>query len=682
MSLAVLLALTAGAWAQDTYNVTFKANGNTVTKENVTLPYTFSCDYGDGELDQIIQELYELDGGWCDMYAPNSSGSENVTCGIDANNQFITVSAPFDGTATVTGRYCDAITGSFFDYSLEITCPQAASDEIEVTPVTGKTNEWTFQMPASNVEVEVEYFSETEAANITAAIAAINQIPNPLPQTLTLSTYEKVKAASTAYNALTDEEKAAVTNADKLTAAIEAFAPYESPAGTIYNSGSISLTALQPGDILMQGVSLTGEKNDKVGLQRLALDGEKKDGQFVLSFEYMTPLLGENAAVTSGSMVFTPIAEDGNAGDAWIVFDGSDIADATVWLNGINSASLPTIISQAQAAVEVIDAIPSPVAYDEASKNAIDAARAAVNALAENVSLIDEDDIAKLTQAEQDYADKEKEATTKYSTSVNIEQLTLVNGVKYDITKDFIDSYIEYASINALDTLNDLDNKAMRNEPYLGLKLKTAGAYIKVLVKKGSTLNVKFGAVKEALGVSINGTAQEAIAATDEGTTYSYEATDADAEVVFTTASNKTVVFKQIMIDEPLADITLPEPGAYLITVATPENGTAAVDWANKKYRTPVGAEVTVTATPAEGYELENIMVTGATSNTAYEVIDGKFTMPAEEVTVSASFKQITGIDGINADEAVKADGKYVENGKIVIYRNGAKYTVGGKKMK
>ena len=270
-----------------------------------------------------------------------------------------------------------------------------------------------------------------------------------------------------------------------------------------------------------------------------------------------------------------------------------------------------------------------------------------------------------------------------YSKSVNIEQLVLDNGVKYDITKDFIDSYIEYASINALDTLNDLENKAMRNEPYLGLKLKTKGAYIKVLVKKGSTLNVKFGAVKEALGVSIGGTAKEAIAATDEGTTYSYTATEADAEVVFTTASNKTVVFKQIMIDEPLADVTLPEPGAYLITVATPENGTAAVDWADKKYRTPVGAEVTVTATPAEGYELEAITVTGATSNTAYEVsADGKFTMPSEEVTVSATFKQATGIDGINADEAVKADGKYVEDGKIVIYRNGAKYTVGGKKMK
>ncbi len=404
-----------------------------------------------------------------------------------------------------------------------------------------------------------------------------------------------------------------------------------------------------------------------------------------------------------------------------------------------------------------------------------------------------------------------------YSTSVNIEQLTLVNGVKYDITKDFIDSYIEYASINVLDTLNDLDNKAMRNEPYLGLKLKTAGAYIKVMVKKGSTLNVKLGAVKEALGVSIGGTAKEAIAATDEGTTYSYEATEADAEVVFTTASNKTVVFKQIMIDEPLAEVALPEPGAYLITVATPENGTAAVDWADKKYRTPVGAEVTVTATPAEGYELKAITVTGATSNQTYEVsADGKFTMPSEEVTVSATFKeesyvklsdyafdvnsefiddpdygkeieakltykseltgsyqneftlnatfnyevvdkngtvvtsgtqspfsvssnavtiyidgleegteytirltsaevtdfdtttfeekvvfnqvtdlsgtplasatfttqQVTGIDGINADEAVKADGKYVENGKIVIYRNGAKYTMGGKKMK
>lgn len=49
---------------------------------------------------------------------------------------------------------------------------------------------------------------------------------------------------------------------------------------------------------------------------------------------------------------------------------------------------------------------------------------------------------------------------------------------------------------------------------------------------------------------------------------------------------------------------------------------------------------MTVTATPADGYELDTITVTDA-SGAAVAVNDSKFTMPAENVTVSAAFKVI-----------------------------------------
>jgi hypothetical protein len=79
--LALLLMAVTGAWADDTYTVQFKANGKTVTK-NVTLPHQFRCSYSNmnGELDQIIQELYESLNGCCSGRI-NSSGNENVTCG-------------------------------------------------------------------------------------------------------------------------------------------------------------------------------------------------------------------------------------------------------------------------------------------------------------------------------------------------------------------------------------------------------------------------------------------------------------------------------------------------------------------------------------------------------------------------------------------------------------------------
>lgn len=52
------------------------------------------------------------------------------------------------------------------------------------------------------------------------------------------------------------------------------------------------------------------------------------------------------------------------------------------------------------------------------------------------------------------------------------------------------------------------------------------------------------------------------------------------------------------------------------------------------------GTEITLTATPAEGYELDAYTVTDASDNTV-TVTDGKFTMPDSAVTVSATFKAI-----------------------------------------
>lgn len=52
------------------------------------------------------------------------------------------------------------------------------------------------------------------------------------------------------------------------------------------------------------------------------------------------------------------------------------------------------------------------------------------------------------------------------------------------------------------------------------------------------------------------------------------------------------------------------------------------------------GTEITLTATPAEGYELDAYTVKDASDNTV-TVTDGKFTMPASAVTVSATFKKV-----------------------------------------
>ena len=95
-----------------------------------------------------------------------------------------------------------------------------------------------------------------------------------------------------------------------------------------------------------------------------------------------------------------------------------------------------------------------------------------------------------------------------------------------------------------------------------------------------------------------------------------------------------------IQVDEKgaaTATIVQDTPAEYTVTAATDiENGTVKVSATSAK----AGDTVTVTATPADGYELDTITVTDA-NGTAVAVNDSKFTMPAENVTVSAAFKEI-----------------------------------------
>jgi len=140
------------------------------------------------------------------------------------------------------------------------------------------------------------------------------------------------------------------------------------------------------------------------------------------------------------------------------------------------------------------------------------------------------------------------------SKSVNIEQLVLDNGVSYDIASEFASANIEFENINALDSLND--EKDLRNEPYLGLKLKTQGAYVACWLPEGSTIRVKFGFVAETVIGSINGQIEEF---TPAFLAEPLEFTaPTDCYMKLSTSSSKTVVIKQIMLNEEIAEVELP----------------------------------------------------------------------------------------------------------------------------
>lgn len=284
-------------------------------------------------------------------------------------------------------------------------------------------------------------------------------------------------------------------------------------------------------------------------------------------------------------------------------------------------------------------------------------------------------------------------APKDYSTSINIEKAVLDNGVNYDIAAAFAERFIKAANYDALDSLND--NKGMlRNEAYLGLKFKTQGSSFTVSLKRNKALNVKFGYINDPVNVAIDGVDQPELqipAKTDlSSTTFSLPAAAADREVTFTTTTAKTVVAKQIMIGEDIATVTLPDQVKFEVSAADGiENGSvsfAAATLTNSKapWMVEKNDEVTITATPAsDDYELESLTVKGVTGNEDVPVTDGKFTMPADAVVVTAVFKEKGGGTGIKTIEADALENAAIYNLQGVRVEKAQKglYIVNGSKV-
>lgn len=97
------------------------------------------------------------------------------------------------------------------------------------------------------------------------------------------------------------------------------------------------------------------------------------------------------------------------------------------------------------------------------------------------------------------------------------------------------------------------------------------------------------------------------------------------------------VIYKKTTSSDPD-----PEPTKYTVTVADDiANGIVTASPTSAKE----GDEVTLTATPSTGYEFGEWNVTNASTSAAITVTENKFTMPAANVNVSATFNEIQGGD-------------------------------------
>ena len=113
--------------------------------------------------------------------------------------------------------------------------------------------------------------------------------------------------------------------------------------------------------------------------------------------------------------------------------------------------------------------------------------------------------------------------------------------------------------------------------------------------------------------------------------------------VTVSATSNKFLEFSKVEFYNKIDGGDTPVPTTYTVTVANNiANGTVTANPTSAKE----GDEVTLTATPATGYEFGSWNVTNASTSAAITVTNNKFKMPAANVNVSATFNQIQGGGG------------------------------------
>ena len=284
-------------------------------------------------------------------------------------------------------------------------------------------------------------------AGADKVIAKINEIPSPMTAENTkLSVYQKVQDARAAYDALTADQQALVSNYSRLTDAEAAFAAIP-PVGseTVItwdkNTGieKISGTTTSPA---YEGITISikgGGFGPQDEMLRFNIAG------LGLSFEFANTLGGNFQKIVISSTNAMPSTPLGGMGEGWTASSGNKIATWTgdaatvkIW-DGLTATSywdvntiqftLGATVSAteaAQAALDKINAIPQPVVLSDECNAAIKAAREAVDALGANASLIDDADLQKLTDAEA--------ALTALNQAVADEVIAKINNIPQPVT--------------------------------------------------------------------------------------------------------------------------------------------------------------------------------------------------------------------------------------------------------
>ena len=266
MTLALLLTAVTGAWAADTFTITFSANGKNKTYTDVALPAEYKCEYGSpGKFDNIIQELYGQDGGHCiENATPTVTGTNAITPGLETSSKYamITITAPFTGKATVSGTYAgwsNNSGNSDINYSIEVYFGTPSSSDAIDVKWDAKTKTSTFVMPAFDVEIAPIYAPVAQWAKVEN----VDQLPTAIEGIYTGTTDAIIKAGTVAKIGETENPQGTLMYAVSTSAteqpALTAFSATLPTAKDITTAGDVYVWYYIKGADTPQGQTATAE---------------------------------------------------------------------------------------------------------------------------------------------------------------------------------------------------------------------------------------------------------------------------------------------------------------------------------------------------------------------------------------------------------------------------------------
>lgn len=173
--------------------------------------------------------------------------------------------------------------------------------------------------------------------------------------------------------------------------------------------------------------------------------------------------------------------------------------------------------------------------------------------------------------------------------------------------------------------------------------------------------------ITDGANVVSGGTAQKW---STKGDNYTYTLAETEENTVYYLSVSGTAncqMIKLVLSYEPAT----PSAPKYSVSFASVDGGTLSAS----AIKAEEGTEITLTAEPQLGYEFNSDWSVVAADGTAINVVDNKFTMPAQDVTVSGTFSKVA----YTITKAAAENGSFtVKNGdaEVTTAFNGDKLTL------